>query len=160
MIYDGKKTHRLLGALFAAYCLLMLWLLFIRNRSGIWDGGKDFWQYISAEYNLAPFHMIRGYWRVLLRGYGVPGWRQAFINFFGNIGMLIPFGFFLPAVFKRLRKLWVTLGTVLGTMVALETVQLLTLSGHFDVDDLILNVFGAAIGYGVFRLMGTIRGCK
>jgi len=31
--------------------------------------------------------------------------------------------------------------------------QLLTLLGSCDIDDLLLNLMGTALGYGVFRLM-------
>ena len=39
----------------------------------------------------------------------------------------------------------------LGIMLAVEVAQLFTLRGSFDVDDLILNLLGAAIGYLIYR---------
>jgi len=37
-------------------------------------------------------------------------------------------------------------------MVCIELLQMLLLVGTCDVDDIILNVSGAAIGYGIFKL--------
>ena len=38
-----------------------------------------------------------------------------------------------------------------------EVVQLVTKVGCFDVDDLILNTLGAAIGYGIFAVCNYLR---
>jgi glycopeptide antibiotics resistance protein len=61
-------------------------------------------------------------------------------------------GFFLPMVFPKLRLWWRTWLATLGIMIAVELLQLLTLRGVCDVDDLILNLAGGAIGYGIFAL--------
>jgi glycopeptide antibiotics resistance protein len=38
-----------------------------------------------------------------------------------------------------------------------ETFQLLTKVGSFDVDDLLLNTIGAAIGYTIFTICAVVR---
>jgi glycopeptide antibiotics resistance protein len=131
--------------LFLVYAAVMLWLLFDRE-AGVY--GPDYWQQVQQNMNLEPFHTIKLFWNVL-------DWEEyrslAVINLGGNIIMLIPLGFFLPVLWKSLQKWWKTWMTTLGIMLAVEVAQLFTLRGSFDVDDLILNLLGAAIGYLIYR---------
>ena len=131
--------------LFLVYAAVMLWLLFDRE-AGVY--GPDYWQQVQQNMNLEPFHTIKLFWNVL-------DWEEyrslAVINLGGNIIMLIPLGFFLPVLWKSLQKWWKTWMMTLGIMLAVEVVQLFTLRGSFDVDDLILNLLGAAIGYLIYR---------
>ena len=131
--------------LFLVYAAVMLWLLFDRE-AGVY--GPDYWQQVQQNMNLEPFHTIKLFWNVL-------DWEEyrslAVINLGGNIIMLIPLGFFLPVLWKSLQKWWKTWMMTLGIMLAVEVAQLFTLRGSFDVDDLILNLLGAAIGYLIYR---------
>ena len=131
--------------LFLVYAAAMLWLLFDRE-AGVY--GPDYWQQVQQNMNLEPFHTIKLFWNVL-------DWEEyrslAVINLGGNIIMLIPLGFFLPVLWKSLQKWWKTWMMTLGIMLAVEVAQLFTLRGSFDVDDLILNLLGAAIGYLIYR---------
>ena len=131
--------------LFVVYAAVMLWLLFDRERS-LYE--LDYWSQLQQNMNLEPFHTIKLFWNVL-------DWEAyrslAVINLGGNIIMLIPLGFFLPVLWKSLQKWWKTWMTTLGIMLAVEVAQLFTLRGSFDVDDLILNLLGAAIGYLIYR---------
>ena len=131
--------------LFLVYTAVMLWLLFDRE-AGVY--GPDYWQQVQQNMNLEPFHTIKLFWNVL-------DWEEyrslAVINLGGNIIMLIPLGFFLPVLWKSLQKWWKTWMMTLGIMLAVEVAQLFTLRGSFDVDDLILNLLGAAIGYLIYR---------
>ena len=54
----------------------------------------------------------------------------------------------------RMRHLRLTERLILGPLVitAVELAQLFTLLGSCDIDDLILNVLGAALGYGIHKL--------
>ena len=131
---------------FLLYCALMLWLLF--DRSGYEPGVPYAHQ---LRWNLIPFETVVLFYRLLTSGN--PAYRMhAIINLGGNILMFIPLGFFLPLLFPRLRKLGKTLLTTALIITAVEIIQLLTLVGSCDVDDLILNVLGAAIGYGFYKV--------
>ena len=77
--------------------------------------------------------------------------RAALINLLGNVVMFVPLGLFLPLIFTKLRKLWRTLFTVTLLIAVVEIAQLFTLLGSCDVDDLILNLLGAALGYGIYN---------
>lgn len=138
------KHNRIWTALFAFYCALMLWLLF--DRSGYEPGVPYAHQ---LRWNLIPFETVVLFFRLL--GSGNPGYcMHAIINLGGNILMFIPLGIFLPLLFPRLRKLHKTLLATALIITAVELTQLLTLVGSCDVDDLILNVLGAALGFGIY----------
>lgn len=153
-----KKWFR---AGFVAYGALMLWLLF--DRSGAIPG-VPYWQQVSDNLNLIPFRTIGNYADILLRReYYMEKWeaaaiyywqaRQAVINLAGNVVMFVPLGFFVSAVWEKCRSFFRTVLCAAGMIVTVELLQLVTLLGSCDVDDLILNLVGVAVGYGLFRLM-------
>lgn len=69
-------------------------------------------------------------------------------NLVGNMIIFIPLGFLLPILIEKFRKITILLLVSLGFSLSFETIQLLyPMLGSFDVDDLILNTFGALLGY-------------
>lgn len=137
------NTRKVNTALFAAYCALMLWLLF--DRPGI-VSGIPYWDQVAARLNLVPFRTLHLFGSLL--DSARPEYvRAAVINLGGNIVMFIPLGFFLPRVFDAVNNLQRTLLTTAAIITLVEIMQLFTLVGSCDIDDLILNVLGAAIGY-------------
>ena len=140
------KRNWLWRGLFGVYCAVMLWLLFDREVAYV---PGQYWQQVLDQLNPVPFETIL----LFIRALSSETYRQtAIINLFGNVAMFVPLGFFLPLLWERLRKWWKTWLATLGIMLLIELAQLLTLRGFFDVDDLILNVLGAAIGYGFYRI--------
>lgn len=97
-----------------------------------------------ADGNYVPFKTIVPY----LRGH--PTWIVAIYNIGGNIVSFIPLGFFVPILYHRpLLLLKHVLIFAFLLSLTLEVMQILLQSGVFDIDDIILNVFGAIFGYGV-----------
>jgi glycopeptide antibiotics resistance protein len=138
------KHRNLHIALFMAYGALMLWLLF--DRPG-YDPGTPYWQQAAGHLNLIPFRTLRLFTDLLHSG--VRSYiRMAIVNLGGNIIMFIPLGFLLPRIFSRLTSLPRVLLTTAILITAVEIIQLFTLVGCCDIDDLILNLIGSAIGYG------------
>lgn len=130
-------------ALFMAYCALMLWLLF--DRPGFVPD-IPYWEQVRAQLNLIPFRTLRLFAELLDSNH--PEYvRAAVINLGGNIIMFIPLGFLLPRVFTRIASLPHVLLTTAALITAVEIIQLFTLVGSCDIDDLILNVIGSAIGF-------------
>ena len=78
--------------------------------------------------------------------------RHAFINLAGNVVMFLPLGALLPAANGKLRKFFRTFFLGLGLIVAVEVLQLFTLLGSCDVDDLILNLIGVTLGFILWKL--------
>ena len=131
-------------ALFMAYCALMLWLLF--DRPG-YVPGIPYWEQAAGHLNLIPFRTLRLF-AGLLDSAQPEYVRSAVINLGGNIIMFIPLGFLLPRVFPHLTSLPRVLLVTAVLITAVEIIQLFTLVGSCDIDDLILNMIGSAIGYG------------
>ena len=80
-----------------------------------------------------------------------------FLNLGGNIIGFLPFSFFLPVISRMFRKGWLV--TLLGCLMSscVELVQMVTRTGCCDVDDVILNTLGAAIGYLLFLICDAVR---
>ena len=132
----------------AAYSLLMIWLLFFR------EGYDPTLPYMDQlKFNLTPFATISRYVQHLTWANRQDLWGSAAVNLLGNIIMFIPLGFFLPRVVPALGKFWRTVLVTVLIITAVELAQLFTLLGSCDIDDLILNVMGAAIGYGIHNII-------
>jgi glycopeptide antibiotics resistance protein len=94
-----------------------------------------------AHANFHPGATIRAY-------LDQPGFRDAVRQIGGNILLGMPFGLLLPTLLPKVRgPIRVVLVTAL-VMLAVETAQGTLVRGRaFDVDDVILNTFGALVGY-------------
>ena len=123
----------------------MLWLLF-GQRLGAQDYG-NYTQQLENNLNLEPLKTIRLYLRLLEGSESAYLVRHAFINLVGNVVMFIPLGYLLWGVFPKQRKIFTFLLCVTAMILVVEAVQYVTLLGSCDVDDLILNLMGAIIGW-------------
>ena len=136
-----NSRHRTLAVLlFWLYFAILFYFLFFSEKMGRTYLEREF------HYNLIPFYEIRRFlthWRVL-------GKKAVLLNLLGNIVAFMPFGFFLPVFSKRCR---IFLNTVLYSFelsLFVELVQLVSKVGSFDVDDLLLNTIGGALGFLVY----------
>ena len=143
---NKQKLHT---ALFLAYGAIMLWLLF--DRPG-YDPAVPYWDQVTAQLNLIPFRTLRLFADLLNSGVR-SHITIAVINLGGNIIMFIPLGFLLPKVFPKLSSLPRVLLATAVIITAVEIIQLFTLVGSCDIDDLILNIVGSAIGYWFHKLI-------
>ena len=132
-----NKTKRKIKAagtvLFLIYILALIYFLFFAERfSGVEFAQREY------HYNLTPFQEIRRFW-IYKEQLGV---FAVVSNLFGNVIGFVPFGLILPII------------TFSGFALSLcvETIQLITKLGCFDVDDMILNTTGAAFGYILFAV--------
>ena len=133
--------------LFLIYVAVLVYVLFFSERYGRTDGNQ------ALRYNLVPLREIRRY----LHSRRTLGLRLVLLNLLGNILIFIPFAAILPVLFRGMRKAYRTIG--LGILVSLwiETLQLVTRAGSFDVDDILLNAAGCAVGYMIFAVCNRIR---
>ena len=83
--------------------------------------------------------------------------REAAINIIGNISMFIPTGVIMPILYKRLDRFRKVLPAAAGLSLVIETIQLFLPGSVTDIDDLILNTVGVAIGYGIYKLVHRFR---
>lgn len=121
-----------LTALALFYALIMCWLLFYRNRYFL-EG---------YNYNLVPFYTIKKY----IVHYDHFNFGTWFKNLFGNIVLFIPIGLFLPLLNKKYRQAFILASASVLMITLVEVTQMLTRVGSFDIDDIILNTFGALLG--------------
>ena len=136
--------RRLLWLAFGSYSLVMLWLLFGQRLGAAGE----------MSLNLHPFETVRRFLWVL-RYSDQPGMiTHAVVNLAGNVVMFVPLGVLLPALWRSLRRLIRFLPAVVGVILAVELLQLVTRLGACDVDDFILNLAGALLGYLVWLAMG------
>lgn len=145
--------RRAAGILFAAYEALVLWLLFGQRE----PLAEDYWACVAANCNLIPLRSIAEFVQDLIRpeSYGV--FRFAVVQILGNVIMFLPLGFFLPLLFHGIRTYLRLLLLSVIIVTGIELVQLFTLLGSCDIDDLILNTVGVSLGYAGYCFLRRIH---
>lgn len=139
----SKNKRRVAIVLFILYLIVLCYFLFFSESMGRTYSER------SYHYNLMPLKEIKRflkYWRIL--GIGAVA-----INLVGNIAAFMPFGAFLPLFWGRCRKLWRTALYGFEFSLFVETLQLISKVGSFDVDDMILNTIGAIAGFFACRAL-------
>ena len=82
------------------------------------------------------------------------GTRLFFKNVIGNIFLFIPYGLFVTS-YTKIDRPFHALCLIFFASTAIEVTQLL-IGRVFDIDDIILNVIGGFIGYGIYTLSDSI----
>ena len=145
-----ENRIRLYRFCFMLYCFALLWVLFARFR---YDDSLPYWDQVRQYLNLRPFHTIRLYLRLLINPVRPILTRLAIYNLAGNILLFVPMGCLLPLVFEKLRSLSKTLAASAMVTACAEIIQVLLLAGSCDIDDLILNLLGTAMGYPLYKIL-------
>ena len=107
-------------------------------------------RYSHEEYDY-QIHIFYSY-RFLLEQFDFQSIRQLAINLL----MLVPVGFLLSVIIKGKGKYVIVFVLCLLLTVFIESMQLWTKCGSFEVDDIINNMIGAAIGAWVYALIHRI----
>ena len=105
-------------------------------------------RYSHEDYQIHIFYS----YRFLLEQFDFQSMRQFVINLF----MLVPVGFLLSVIIKGKAKYVIVFVLCLLLTVFIESMQLLTKCGSFEVDDIISNMIGAVIGILIFALIHWI----
>ena len=139
---------------FGLYLLLLVTLTLFdsiwgRNGINLVNANINYKQYFENTVNLVPFKTIMMYIKQFDSMYDT---RTVLFNLLGNIIALMPMAFFLPLLFKKQSKFRNFVLTITGIILLIEFLQLITSSGRFDIDDLILNLSGALIMYGIIKI--------
>lgn len=125
--------NEILNLLFIIYVLLLFELLTGTENS------------LGSGINYIPFKEIMRY---------KFGSKMFIYNVFGNILIFIPFGYFISRYIKP-KKVWPIIMDALITSVTVETVQL-KIGRSFDIDDVMLNILGAILGYFIYIALDAI----
>lgn len=128
-----KKLYKIL---IPFYTLFLLYLMFF-------GFGRS--QYDINIVRLIPMFSTVGFVKQTIL------WKTIIINIFGNILIFVPFGF-LGIVFPKLNQFWSLILDFLFAIIILESFQYFTRLGVFDIDDVILNTVGVAIGFWIYQL--------
>ena len=127
---------------FLAYLLLLSYLLFFSSTYGRTAE-------MGYRYNLKPFAEIRrGLEHVEQVGY-----RYVLVNSAGNIAAFMPFGFLLPLISERKIRTGKAFCYSFLLSLCAESIQLVSRTGAFDVDDLMLNTVGGVLGYWCYAVL-------
>ena len=140
-----KHFKQISKAALFLYAALMIYLLFFM-RFGVEPDGT-YWEKLSTNVNVIPFSTVKDYINTFYDRRST-----AIINLAGNIVMFIPLGFLLPCVCKKVKSYVKTLAYSMLIILAVELIQLFTLLGAADIDDLILNLAGVSLGYAFYVL--------
>ena len=154
---EKRKIVRIKCICFVMYCSLLFAILFFRRIPTSLDlEHYRYWSRILDNINIIPFDTIAyqfhdiifdtGYYEIL-----------AILNLSANIMMFVPMGVFLPLLWKNLRKFFSCIFMGALIIIVVEIVQLFSLLGSFDVDDIILNLIGIIIGFLLYRGLCFLR---
>ena len=147
---DNNKPMKInLYIFFGLYLILLITLTLFDSlwlRNGFNFSGFD---NIQDRINLVPFKTIMTFVKEFDSMYSTS---QIMLNLFGNVCAFMPMALFLPLLFKRQNKVFQFVITLILMILGIEFLQLITGSGRFDIDDLILNLFGAVLVYLLFKI--------
>lgn len=137
-----KAFWRLEIFLFITYLVIMCYFLFVADRLGRTYADRVY------HYNLVPFKEIRRFW---VHRHTLDFW-SVVLNLAGNVVAFIPFGTFLPRLFHKCKSFFLTLLFSFEFSLCVEIIQLVFKVGSFDVDDILLNTLGGALGFLIYRI--------
>lgn len=106
---------------------------------------------VEFAYRQYNFHLFMA-WREAWNKFTIQVW----LNILLNIALFIPLGVLLPLMFKKFRKWYIAFcGGFLFSLI-IEIIQIITLKGMFDVDDIFNNTLGAVLGWCIVMIIITI----
>ncbi len=144
------KLKRSIIVLFIIYLAVLLYYLFFAEMMGRTSAPE------YVRYNLIPFREISRF----IRYAGTLGAVAVFINLVCNVIAFVPFGLFVGFLHKPERNVWWGLVWSFDFSLAIELVQLVSRVGSFDVDDIILNTLGGALGIIIYKIIVRINNKK
>lgn len=137
-----KKKIKLF--LFISYMALLIYMLFLSDGRCVMS---------TYRYNLEPFKEIIRF----VKYRHVVGYSAFIINVIGNIVAFMPFGFFIPQIATKRTGFFKVLCLTFIFTLSVETIQLISKLGRFDIDDIILNTIGGIFGYILFLIYRKLR---
>lgn len=125
----GRQTFIPLIA-FGLYLAILLVITFLSRESGSRTGVVDL---------------------ELFSTWGINARNNAYVV--ENVLLFIPYGFLSSCAFVKLRNFFSCMFLGALTSMAVEYLQLVTARGYFQIDDILTNILGTAVGYLLFLLL-------
>lgn len=130
--------------LFCMYCISLISILFLKNEYRLIDTTYNINPFSREHFetvNIIPFKTIVDFfnnWNI----------KVFILNIGVNILLFMPMGIFIPSLFKKnIKNLRQFILIIIVISLIVEILQFITFRGSADIDDIILNVFGAVISY-------------
>lgn len=143
-----KLVKVIVGISFVLYILAMIILLFLGQRGYIWVD-VTLLDYIKKSSNFVPFKTISTYIQAIIASsmnMDIP-----IKNLVCNLFMFLPMGIYLPFFINRINKISTFNIFMIILLFFIEAIQLVNRRGSFDIDDFILNILGALIGFRIWN---------
>lgn len=145
VVFQNMKRKK--GILCSKPCNLAVWIFAvyiiavyqITGAGTLYDGFWYHWEVRQGQLNLSPFSN------------GVD------VTSYLNVLLFIPLGIIVPYIWKAWERLIPVVGVALLLTTLIELSQLLN-NRRTDVDDIILNVAGAVIGFGLYKIWRILSG--
>lgn len=162
------KLSRLVVVKSIVICLFLLYTLMVvdftlindsfgRSISNIFLADKALVnQYLSQKINLIPFATVK----LFINAYKDANLEPFVVieNILGNFFVFMPFAFFVPNIFKKINNALKFFTFISISVLLIEVLQVIFLTGSADVDDFILNVGGAMSAYGILNISKIKQG--
>ncbi|MEK9197752.1 VanZ family protein [Ureibacillus sp. 179-F W5.1 NHS] len=136
---------------FIIYLLALVVTLFLGTRRGYVYTDFSLFEYIKKSSNIVPFKTINTYIMAIFDGsmnMDIP-----IKNLFGNLILFLPMGIYLPYFIRKVNIISGFSIFMFLLLFVIEFIQLVTRRGSFDIDDVILNMLGAFIGYSIWKVV-------
>lgn len=150
MIRNTTKNQKACWVIFILYLIGLTYFTFFAEALG---RGTPLDGDAVARFNLLPFREIR---RFIVYRHKL-GMAAVLLNLVGNVVAFMPCGFLLPAISRRSRRFGGAVFVGFFISFLIECTQLLLRVGSFDVDDMILNTLGVALGFLLNRMVQKVR---
>ncbi|WP_379135198.1 VanZ family protein [Paenibacillus sp. sgz500958] len=139
-MYQGRSRRIILLGL-AIYTVLTFYFLFVgfHRASSVQEQGLRY----SFNPEGIPLHFPAG------RDFGI------WLFELGNYAAFIPFGIIIPLLYRCSFIRFIC--WFLVSITVIEIIQMISRLGAFDIDDILINTIGAAVGYGAQRMVTRQR---
>lgn len=146
----GKKKQLFLHG---GRWVLFIYYLYILSMLLFFGGLFQIYRTYNGEFQMIPFHTIDNY----IAHYRQTGSIISFYNLLGNLIIMMPFGYFIPTLFPKIRKCYLFIPIAALLALGVEVIQWKTNTGIGDIDDSILNFLGAVSAYALTRTAQIIH---
>lgn len=134
----GQATTIVLYAVFVFYVCFLLWNILFKYCSPLelFSQGRE----VHRSVNLIPLKEI-------IHSRGLKD-----LNIYGNVILFLPFGVYVQ-VLRKEKNIWKGILYGAAASATLEIIQLIFGLGATDIDDVILNAAGTALGILVYKAL-------
>ncbi|MEE1008040.1 MAG: VanZ family protein [Agathobacter sp.] len=165
-----KKTQKSVGIVREFWlCIFVVYMIALLSQTvipsyqfGIDSMTGEFFFYVNMEnanasVNLIPFNSLREFF---VENNSVDGWGNvAVLNILANLLFFVPLGFLIPLLWEKLRPFKKVLLISFLITLFIEIIQYF-IGRSSDIDDIMLNVAGSILGYGIYILVSKFLARK